>query len=294
MASMPQGHDLQNLESPRIECAQIYGGTDALQIGVELPGLEGVLYSQPCQSPNGGDIHYLSICGSGLLSRFCLADVVGHGSDVAIVSAEAHAMLRKSVNWTDHRRVLRQLNHALVAKGLKSLTTAAMCSYFPPTRSLSFSYAGHPPAWRYSAEDGAWAPLELPDSPGDTPGVTNIPLAIDQNAQYTRGRVRAAPGDLIVMTTDGVGDALDESSRRFGEGGLEAALKSLESPTPRRVVDGVTQCLLSYCGVDRFSHDDVTILALRTVKVSRLGALRTMVTNRLVRPLLHRSVARHH
>jgi serine phosphatase RsbU (regulator of sigma subunit) len=291
---MPQGDDLPKLESPRIECAQIYGGTDALQIDVELPGLKGVLYSQPCQSPNGGDIHYLSICGSGLLSRFCLADVVGHGSDVAIVSAETHAMLRKSVNWTDHRRVLYQLNGALVAKGLKSLTTAAMCSYFPPTRSLSFSYAGHPPAWRYAAKDRDWEPLELPDIPEKATGVTNIPLAIDGSAQYTRGRLRAALGDLIVVTTDGVADALDKSSRRFGEAGLEAALRSFESPTPRSVVNGITQRLLSYCGVDRFSHDDVTILALRTVKVARMAAIRTMLTNRLVRPLMHRSVARHH
>ena len=61
-------------------------------------------------------------------------------------------------------------------KGLASLTTAAMFTYFPPSRKLTFSYAGHPPAWLWSARDGQWKQLHCTDRPDR--GLCDLPLAV--------------------------------------------------------------------------------------------------------------------
>src|SRR5918994_2600785 len=72
-------------------CAEVRGGNGTIHAQVMLPGLRGVLYSRPCAGATGGDIHYLSVCGSGLLARVCLADVAGNGTGVAARRAEGDA-----------------------------------------------------------------------------------------------------------------------------------------------------------------------------------------------------------
>ena len=86
-------------------CGEMKGGNGTIHAQVALPGLRGVLYSRPCAGASGGDIHYLSECGSGPLARVCLADVAGHGSAVAAVGAEMHAHLRRSVDVIATRRL---------------------------------------------------------------------------------------------------------------------------------------------------------------------------------------------
>ena len=114
-----------------------------------MPGLRGVLYSRPCAGATGGDIHYLSVCGSGLMARVCLADVAGHGSAVAAIGTEMHAHLRRSVDVIDQRKVLDRLNRRLNERGAGVMTTAVLATYYPPRRRLTVSYAGHPTGWLF-------------------------------------------------------------------------------------------------------------------------------------------------
>jgi hypothetical protein len=59
-----------NPESPtRFAWGEVRGGNGTIPAHVELPGLRGGLYSRPCGGATGGDIHYLSVCGSGLLNK---------------------------------------------------------------------------------------------------------------------------------------------------------------------------------------------------------------------------------
>jgi sigma-B regulation protein RsbU (phosphoserine phosphatase) len=273
-----------------LACAQVYGGTGATSRRLELPGLEGFLYSRPCQSETGGDIHYLSKCGSGLLTRFCLADVAGHGREVSLVSAEAHGLLRRSVDWTDHRRTLRLLNRSLSDRRLGSFVTAAVFSYLPGTRVLTYSYAGHPRAWHWSASRGEWSRMELTSNTGDEPAgpVSDLPLAVAPDTMYSRVRLRPDIGDMIVITTDGVTDALGPSGRTLGERGLRALLGSVEEESPRAVVAALVEGLEAHCGVREFTHDDVTILALRLRPFSPARAVQELVLNRFVRSITRR------
>jgi hypothetical protein len=293
--------------SEGIQCAQVYGGIGITTVPIELPGLDGYLYSDPCGSAHGGDIHYLSICGSGLLSRFCLADVVGHGEEVATVSAETHMLLRKAVDWTDHRRMLEMLNRSLYDKGLEALTTAAVFTYFPATRNLTYSYAGHPRGWHWSAARRRWSELCLTESeraegsmgPGrldpDDDDVRDLPLAVTEETTYSRARMRPAVGDVIVITTDGVTDAPGPDGARLGAEGLGAMLTTLDVHEPRAIVDGLVERLAAYCGVTErgpggpvFTHDDVTILALRIQPYSKFAAMREMFANRVARHVRRR------
>ena len=130
-------------------CGEVRGGNEPVWTVVDLPGSAGVLYSSPCHGAQGGDVHYCSMCNSGIIARVCLADVAGHGEKVAGVARVMHQELRESVNSWDEREVMSKLDTRLEQSGLKAITTAALVSYRPWKRRLTVSYAGHPPGWIY-------------------------------------------------------------------------------------------------------------------------------------------------
>ena len=118
-------------------CGEVRGGNGVTHHLVELPGLRGVLYSRPCEGAHGGDIHYLSKCGSGLMSRVCLADVAGHGEAVSAIGRGIHDHLRRSVDVIDERKVLSRFNERLNAEDVRAMTTVVLATYYPPGRRLT-------------------------------------------------------------------------------------------------------------------------------------------------------------
>ena len=106
-------------------CSEVWGGNRSVEARVKLPGLTGWIYSKPCQGPRGGDVHYLSTCAAGLISRVTLADVVGHGEQVARMSGWIHGLIRKYMNDPSPQRILDALNRTATAAGFEAMTTAA-------------------------------------------------------------------------------------------------------------------------------------------------------------------------
>src|SRR5579864_4731944 len=86
----------------RLACLEIRGGNRSESYSVELPGLSGWVSCRPLTpSDHGGDLHYLTVCGEGAVSRIVLADVAGHGDIVSSVADRLRLGLRKHVNTWD-------------------------------------------------------------------------------------------------------------------------------------------------------------------------------------------------
>ena len=63
--------------SPGFVCGEIRGGNDPIHERVEMPGLRGVLYSNPCRGASGGDLHYASVCGTRCFDRAWIPSTSG-------------------------------------------------------------------------------------------------------------------------------------------------------------------------------------------------------------------------
>jgi sigma-B regulation protein RsbU (phosphoserine phosphatase) len=286
MVSEPSNADVDS-SPPRIQCAEVWGGNHSVHTPVSLPGLRGMLFSRGCTGGRGGDLHYLSMCGSGLLSRVCIADVVGHGDEVAGVGREIHALLRRHTNWPDHRRMLRHLNRSLEKRGLKALTTAAVLTYYPPSQRLSFSYAGHPPGWYYSTESRAWRRLtndQSSDYDDDGP-ITDCPLAVAPDAEFTRAKLRPKLGDRLLLITDGVLEAMDDANRHFGAERVARLLVDHCESDLGEIADALLRALTEHVGSSEFRHDDLSFLLLEFTPAPPGPALWHVVRNRFLRPL---------
>jgi sigma-B regulation protein RsbU (phosphoserine phosphatase) len=220
----------------------------------------------------------LSVCGSGLLSRACLADVTGHGEGVAAISQAMHDLLRRSVNRMDESKVLRRMNLRLSTMDDGSFATAAALTYFPPTRRLSLSYAGHEPAWYFSASRRRWEQLE----PVPRTGLYDVALAVEPTTRYTRRTRRVQLGDRLLMITDGVLEAPDASGELFGRERLARLLHDARDWAPERFVPQLIDLLRAHTKDATLRHDDVSILMLEFVDNLASSSLWTALRNRLL------------
>src|SRR5687768_7803648 len=87
---------------PHLSCGQTWSGSGIVSGAMLLPGLEVWLQSVPSgASYAGGDVHYFSNCPQCLVSRIALADVSGHGDQVAAFADALRQLMSKHLTALD-------------------------------------------------------------------------------------------------------------------------------------------------------------------------------------------------
>jgi phosphoserine phosphatase RsbU/P len=114
------------------------------------------------------------------------------------------------------------------------------------TGEMSWADGGHPPSLLRRAGTRALERLE----------VTGPLLGAVPAAEYTEGRVTLAPGDIVMLYTDGVTEAR-RGRQFFGEGRLRRALR--RAGDAQDAVDGLLDALGDFCG--GALRDDAAVLA---------------------------------
>jgi sigma-B regulation protein RsbU (phosphoserine phosphatase) len=95
----------------------------------------------------------------------------------------------------------------------------------------------------------------------------NVPIGLLRGVEYGAGRLELAPGDRIVMVTDGVTEAANAEEEFFGEERLEAAVQG-ES------FEALFSALDQFCAGTPF-NDDCTV-----VELTYLGEAQSAVQER--------------
>lgn len=147
--------------SPPMPCMEIFGGTGSREERVGTPGLDVWVFSRPYEGASeGGDVHYVTLCGGGIVTRLIVADVSGHGAEVAEVAGAWRALMRKNLNRKSQTRLVDALNRPFSAMAHpRRFATAVVATYLATTKTLTLCNAGHPrPLWD-RAETGTWSIL---------------------------------------------------------------------------------------------------------------------------------------
>src|SRR5947209_2852574 len=180
-------------EAFAMHCMEIWGGSHAAAARTSTPGLDVWVSSQPHEAaPHGGDVHYVSLCGGGMITRLIVADLSGHGSSAAAAALGLRKLMRRNINRKDQSRLVRALNRQFLRQSkLRRFATAVVATYLTTRDTLTVCNAGHPRPFRYRAADRAWDTLTTAD--GDGPA--NLPLGIDADTPYTQLAVPLGRGD---------------------------------------------------------------------------------------------------
>lgn len=239
---------------------EVWGGNQPADNGVVMPGVDAWVFSRPYDDDDaGGDVHYLSSCATGRITRFLLADVSGHGSQVSSVAVTLRTLMRRFVNYIDQGRLVRQLNDAfagLAASGI--FATAVVATYFTPTRYLTLCNAGHPRPMLFDAASRKWRVLT--SSEPASPGVSSIPLGIAEGVAYDQVGIRLGSNDVVLLYTDALVEAMNARGELLGETGLLGILNQADTTDMKRLLERIIAGIEAFGGRPR---DDVTILALK-------------------------------
>ena len=197
-----------------MRCMEIRGGSRAVEESFETPGLDAWVYSRPFEgADSGGDLHYISVCGGGVITRLIIADVSGHGAQVAEFSAVLRALMRKNINTKSQTGLVKALNQQFGEMAqTRHFATAVVATYLATRQSLTVCNAGHPPPLWFRAETGKWALLD--ETIVDT---GNLPLGLDEESPYHQFTVPLGRGDIVVFYTDALTEATDSAGRMIGE-----------------------------------------------------------------------------
>ncbi len=245
-----------------MQCMEVWGGNQSIDSGVSVPGIDAWVTSQPYEnSPDGGDIYYVSLCGHGMISRFSLADVSGHGETVGQLGANLRALMHKHINTIDQTRFARSLNEefgALASTG--RFATALMTSYFAPQRRLIVVNAGHPAPLHYRKRTDTWDFLTH-DSKQNITGASDLPLGVTAPTRYHPFAITLDPRDLVLIYTDWLLEARAPGGAMLGLDGLIELVRSLDPTSPDRFGRSLLDAVDDHRGHAE-ADDDQTILVL--------------------------------
>lgn len=217
----------------------------------ELPGAKIAGFCRPALGV-GGDYYDVIDLGDGRVG-LAVGDVSGKGISAALLMASLRASLRGVTldGPRDFAKLMHKVNRLVYeASASNRYATFFFASYDPLTRRLDCVNAGHNPPVLLRGDETIR--LEA-----DGPVVGLLP-----SAPYSEQSLVLQPGDLLVLYTDGISEAMTREDEEWGEERMIAAARASLNKPANEVLDDL------FAAADAFTagapqHDDMTLLVLK-------------------------------
>lgn len=209
----------------------------------------------------GGDFYDL-INLSGHLGLL-IGDVAGKGVPAALLMAAVRASLRAHASSLYHLdEVMSRVNRAMVRDTQPNEFATIFYGVIDPVSlRLTYCNAGHDPPLLLRRVEGRAA--EDRDLYELTAG--GMVIGVDPAQTYARGMFDLAPGDTLVAYTDGIVDAMNFESKRFGRPRLRKAIldaANMTGATAKSVADHIIWEVRRSIGLNP-QTDDETLVVVR-------------------------------
>jgi len=247
-------------EPRRLACLEVRGGNERADYSIELPGLTAWVCCRPmAPATRGGDLHYLSVCSQGFVSRIALADVAGHGEIVSAAAVRLRDLLRRHADEWDQSDVVRELNDSFLrAAGGGEYATALVLSHYSGTGEILFTNAGHlPPLW-YQAETNHWS--FLLESTPYARQVADLPLGLIGGTPYSQTAVQLGWDDLVVLYTDGITESTNPGGDQLDREGFLALAQEMSTGSAADTGQKLLAKLEAFRGAHPPSDDETLVV----------------------------------
>jgi sigma-B regulation protein RsbU (phosphoserine phosphatase) len=204
----------------------------------------------------GGDYYGYVAMADGSLG-VAIADVAGHGVGAALYMAIAKGALQSEArDILSAGDVLGRVNEVLASdfSATDMFASLVFARFLPDGRRMVWSNAGHNPPLLLRAQGD----IEMLKSCGPA-------LGIVAGARWRDVDQRFAPGDVLVLYTDGVIEARDRAKQFFG---IERLIEAVRQPAERAadIRENVLNALAHHTGTTPVD-DDLTLVVVRGVAI---------------------------
>src|SRR3989475_4074662 len=239
------------------EIQQRFQPASAPQVtGYELQGI-----SFPCYEI-GGD-YYDFIQRSDGRMVVALGDVSGKGTAAALLMSSLHAAVHAQVDIHESLvKTIGAVNRYLVESiPPNRFVTLFYAELDPKSGALAFLNAGHNPPLIVHAG----GTMEQLASGG-------LPLGIMADADFREGRTRLYPGDVLVIYSDGVSEAVNPNGEEFGATRLyEVVARNLDT-SASGIRDRIESALTKFCQGTPAADDITLVIVKRLAEATEVAA----------------------
>ena len=199
----------------------------------------------------GGDFYDLISLNENRYA-FALGDVSGKGVAAALLAAMAQGALQATfaagLPLTD---AITGLNKALVQRSASNRFITLFCAVLDPDGHFTYINAGHN------------LPI-LARASGETETLTtkSVLLGAFDFVEYKPKQTRLNPGDVVVIYTDGVTEAVNAANEMFGDERLERLVKESVNLGANQIKQRILDEVLSFTG-DLPQGDDITLIVIK-------------------------------
>ena len=216
-------------------------------------GFEIAGWNQPADQ-TGGDYYDWQQLSDGRVVVI-LADVTGHGIGPALVTAACRAYGRATLPvGPELGAAMARLNELLVEDLPPGKMITFVTAVVDPSRGrVELLSAGHGPLSLYTASDGQVQNLEAHGVPfGFAPGMPYGPAQ----------EIEMAPGDMLVLSTDGFFEWENAQEQEFGLDRLEETIRSAAELPPDQIIARMYQAVTEFAG-GTHQADDLTAVIIK-------------------------------
>lgn len=185
---------------------------------------------------------------------FLLGDVSGKGVAASILMAHLHAMFRSLiVVGLSASQLVEQANRIFCESTISADYATLVCGRAGKSGEIDVCNAGHCP------------PLLIRGGEITSLEATGLPVGIFHSGEYLAQKVQLAPGDTLILYTDGLTEAQDRANAEYGVERLTRLIKRHHDLPPQALTQVCLEDLRTFLsGTPK--TDDLTVMVIRRVK----------------------------
>jgi serine phosphatase RsbU (regulator of sigma subunit)/protein-S-isoprenylcysteine O-methyltransferase Ste14 len=210
-------------------------------------------WSKPADQTGGDYYDWLELPDGKIM--FTVADAAGHGIGPALLVAACRAYFRAVAMHNDPlERITAQVDSLLAADVPDGrFITAAIALLEPKENRLSLYSAGHAPMFHYTAAGNQVAELDA-DQP---------PLGVQFGADGSRARIFSfAPGDAMVIVTDGFFEYHNGDGQMLGSHAIGAAIRQDHALGAETLIQKLYEQVMNFAN-GAVQADDMTAVVIK-------------------------------
>ena len=184
-----------------------------------------------------------------------IADVSGKGIPAALFMALSRIIVRVNATWHKDEPALaiHDANNLIAADATAGMFVTLFYGILDHEKhSITFVNAGHNPPIVYHAADGTMTELEA----------TGIAMGAQEDAEYQSKVCPLAPGDVMVLYTDGITEGNNEKGEMYGEERLNEIIRSSVGLPAQEILEKILDDLTKFSG-SAPQYDDITLMVIR-------------------------------
>ena len=181
---------------------------------------------------------------------FAVGDVSGKGPAAALLTAKIQGLFTAQSDEGTPAQTIRVVNHGLTRRAVEAKYATVFHAVLDAQGVLTYCNAGHNPPLLFGPGG-----LRRLDS-------GSMPVGFFEHAPYTDEVEQLQVGDVLIVYSDGVTEALDIEGQEFGEERLIAILKERYTEEATAILDGIVESVRVFAR-GAAQYDDVTAMVVK-------------------------------